>query len=759
MMNDETGSNNMRDKTNGILSLCFMVLIIILFPLLVYDYEVTDTIQPEKVVISGRVTVSSAAGIVPLPGVKLVFSSLAGERITETTDIDGRYSHEVDAGWTGTVTPAKIAFIFAPMSQAYENVVTDLTDQDYTATQIGEILSISGRVTTAEGPGVPGVLLEFSHDQGVTTSSVTVSDGEGNYDLPVEPGWTGMVTPSKDGFKFEPAAVNYENISTDLSGQDYTASPVPLVISGRVAAKDGTGISGVILTFSGSAAFTTGTDLNGNFRQGVPQGWTGTITPAKSGYEFAPPVRTVENVNFHRPFLDYTAEAVTPVISGIITTMEGVGIPGVTLGFSNNGGTAVTDGDGRYNHAVESRWSGTVSLSKTGYTFSPGGAPYNRVRSDIPGQDYTGATGYPVISGRAVTQQGTGVPGVKVDFPGSGEIGFTYTDARGNYFHAVPPGWSGSAAASNPRYGFSPSSLSYENVTAHLANRDYIASPVLPFISGRIAAAPGRGIGDVFLVFSNNGGSAATNAHGIYIHTIPRGWWGTVTPAKTSYTFSPGLLEYADVTGSRSQQDFLALEHFPRISGKVTKFTTAGSRGLPGVTLIFSDAEGGGINTAETDAGGFYQHDVSIGWSGTLALEKPGCVFLPSSQTYLNVMMNLPGQNFYALPGSVELNFQASRKIAGGLVIKRQYGEIHLTPEITGNIPIAIYIISRKEHDGTNGTGSYRDIKIIKSANLQSGDTDICRDMDIQAGITYTYKVRAEHKSGITIKESGEVEI
>jgi hypothetical protein len=277
------------------------------------------------------------------------------------------------------------------------------------------------------------------------------------------------------------------------------------------------------------------------------------------------------NVSSHRPFQDFIAEGVSPVISGIITTAEGAGIPGVTLGFSNNGGIAMTDADGRYNHAVESRWSGSVSLSKTGYTFFPGGSSYNRVRSDIPGQDYTGGTGYPVISGTAVTQGEIGVPGIKVDFPGSGEIAYTYTNAGGYYFHAVPPDWSGSAAASNPGYGFSPSSRSYENVTAHQAGQDYIASPVLPFISGRIATASGRGIGDVFLDFSNNGGSAATNAHGIYIHTIPRDWWGTVTPSKASYTFSPVLLEYTGVTGSRSQQDFLAVEHLPRISGKVTK--------------------------------------------------------------------------------------------------------------------------------------------------------------------------------------------
>jgi hypothetical protein len=751
----------MRDKTSGILSLCFMVLIIILFPLLVYDYEVTDTIQPGKVVISGRVMESSPSGIVGLPGVNIFFSSAGGETLSETTDLEGRYRREMDYGWTGTVTPKKIGFTFAPPFQGYADVVTDLPGQDFTATQIGEVISISGRVTTAEGLGIAGVLLEFSHQQDSSIYSVTVVGPEGTYNLPVESGWSGTVTPLKDGYTFAPPGVTYENISAHLPDQDYTGSQVPLVISGRAAAKDGTGISGVILTFSdGASALTTITDLNGNYQQGVPHGWTGTITPAKSGYEFEPPVRTVENVNSHRPLRDFTAEGVSPVISGIVTNLEGVGIPGVTLGFSNNGGTAKTGADGRYNHAVASRWSGSVSLSKTGYTFSPAGASYKRVRSDISGQDYAGSTGYPVISGRAATPGGKGVPGVKVDFPGSGEIAYTYTNADGHYFHAVPPGWSGSAAASNPRYTFSPSALPYENVTAHLANRDYIAFPVLPLISGRIATASGKRIGDVFLAFSNSGGSTITNADGIYIHPVSHGWWGTVTPSKTSYTFSPEFLEYPGITGSRYQQNYLAIEHLPVISGKVTASTPSGIKGLAGVTLTFEDdASGDVIAATQTDDSGNFKQTVPIGWSGTLGLGKPGYVFLPSSQTYLNVMMNLPGQNFLALPGSVTLTLQASRKIAGGLVIKRHYGEIRLTPEITGNIPISTYIISRKEQAGANGTGSYQDIKIIKDTDLQSGGTTIYLDMGIQPGITYTYKVRAEHKSGITIKESIEIEI
>ncbi|MHB0998294.1 MAG: hypothetical protein ACYC27_03530 [Armatimonadota bacterium] len=74
-------------------------------------------------------------------------------------------------------------------------------------------------------------------------------------------------------------------------------------------------------------------------------------------------------------------------ISGYVRTPNGSGMAGVTL----NGlpGNPVTDAAGFYSATVDFDSSGTVTPSKTGYTFSPASTSYSNVTSDLS-QDYTG---------------------------------------------------------------------------------------------------------------------------------------------------------------------------------------------------------------------------------------------------------------------------------------------------------------------------------------------------------------------------------
>jgi len=80
----------------------------------------------------------------------------------------------------------------------------------------------------------------------------------------------------------------------------------------------------------------------------------------------------------------------TQLISGYVSTSEGVSISSVVLTFSNAGGSTVTNSSGYYSHTVVSGWSGTATPSKAGYSFDPLSRSYSNVTSDISGQDYTG---------------------------------------------------------------------------------------------------------------------------------------------------------------------------------------------------------------------------------------------------------------------------------------------------------------------------------------------------------------------------------
>jgi len=171
-------------------------------------------------------------------------------------------------------------------------------------------------------------------------------------------------------------------------------SPSTPRISGRVRTFIGTGIGGVSLTFSNSGGSTI-TNSSGFYSKRVPDGWSGTATPSKSGYGFIPSQRSYSYVNSDIPDQDYTGFEVspsTPLISGRVRTFIGTGIGGVSLTFSNGGGSTITNSSGFYSKRVPDGWSGIATPGKSGYGFIPSQRSYSYFNSDIPDQDYTGFT-------------------------------------------------------------------------------------------------------------------------------------------------------------------------------------------------------------------------------------------------------------------------------------------------------------------------------------------------------------------------------
>ena len=76
-------------------------------------------------------------------------------------------------------------------------------------------------------------------------------------------------------------------------------------------------------------------------------------------------------------------------ISGYVRTSGGTGITGVTVTFSNSGGTATTDSSGYYSRAVSYGWSGSATPSLSGYTFIPTSLSYTNVTTNQSNQNYT----------------------------------------------------------------------------------------------------------------------------------------------------------------------------------------------------------------------------------------------------------------------------------------------------------------------------------------------------------------------------------
>ena len=135
-------------------------------------------------------------------------------------------SPAIDAGYSFDTTNDQRGFI-RPYDIAGRPNVKDGSDIGaYEYSSSLSYHSISGKIT-CNGSGLAGVTLTFSNNGGTTTTGTS-----GNYSHNVPYGWSGTVTPVKEGYSFTPSSRNYTAVTVNQSNQDYTAVlPIPPQIS------------------------------------------------------------------------------------------------------------------------------------------------------------------------------------------------------------------------------------------------------------------------------------------------------------------------------------------------------------------------------------------------------------------------------------------------------------------------------------------------------------------------------------------------
>ncbi len=99
-----------------------------------------DFYTAQPVIISGRVTDSTGLGIADV-----TIDGLPGSPVTDGA---GEYDVSVSTGFSGTAVPVKPGHLFVPASRAYDNVMSDQPDQDFTGTLSPD----------SDGDGVPDAL-------------------------------------------------------------------------------------------------------------------------------------------------------------------------------------------------------------------------------------------------------------------------------------------------------------------------------------------------------------------------------------------------------------------------------------------------------------------------------------------------------------------------------------------------------------------------------------------------------------------------
>ena len=179
------------------------------------------------------------------------------------------------------------------------HLLDDLTGNDFEAVDTSSLIInydsgatgfiLSGNV------GAAGVTLNYAG------SSITGESG-GNYSIVVPYLWSGIVTPSKACYTFEPPNRSYANVLADQTSQDYTATFHPtLTLTGN------TGVAGVTLSYFDGTAKTVNSDNNGNYTVTVSCGWSGTVTPSRTGFSFVPSNISYTNVVANQTGQGYVA--------------------------------------------------------------------------------------------------------------------------------------------------------------------------------------------------------------------------------------------------------------------------------------------------------------------------------------------------------------------------------------------------------------------------------------------------------------------
>ena len=143
---------------------------------------------------------------------------------------------------------------------------------------------------------------------GITTGTVTVSDGTANCSAPVSAG-TCSITFLTPGPKT--ISASYSGDQNFLPSSASTAATVNLEIVGivREFADSGTGagLAGVNVTVSGSSTGSVTTNASGRFSLSVPDGGNYTITPSMAGRVFDPASRSYSNLTANVLNGDFTA--------------------------------------------------------------------------------------------------------------------------------------------------------------------------------------------------------------------------------------------------------------------------------------------------------------------------------------------------------------------------------------------------------------------------------------------------------------------
>ena len=242
----------------------------------------------------------------------------------------------------------------------------------------GSTSSISGELSPSSL--MSGAIVTLTLPGGGTAT--TSPDGSGNYTFANLGNGTYIVTPSKSGQTFVPAAQTLTISGSSVSGVNFAMQTWS--ISGVVSASSGT-----TLTLTGAESASTTPDGSGNYSfNSLPNG-AYTVTPSNAGFNFSPVSQAINLNGANASGINFAA-VVKPTwsISGTISPAS-LGSGSLVSVSGSQNATTNADSSGYYTFNNITNGTYTVTPSQTGATFTPASQPVSVNGASVGNLNFT----------------------------------------------------------------------------------------------------------------------------------------------------------------------------------------------------------------------------------------------------------------------------------------------------------------------------------------------------------------------------------
>ena len=284
-----------------------------------------------------------------------------------------------------------------------------------------------------------------------------------------------------DSAKSADNALSLNNTRSGVAGFMAEVNTLPYTIAG-VVTLNSAALANVAITPSAAGASCSNSGSNGVYSCSVSAGWSGSLTPTLGGYTFTPTPRSFSNVQASAANQNFAATLLTtPVappptsftIRGIVTA-KGLAIPSVLITPSTKGVSCSSNNSGAYSCTVPRNWIGSLTASKSGYSFVPALRTFSKVLASQTSMNFEATLKTVKITGY-VRAKGKAVGGVQINASTQGAT-CTKTGSDGGFTCTVPENWSGTLAPLASGSRFKPAAYGLSRVTSPLRNLNYEAT-------------------------------------------------------------------------------------------------------------------------------------------------------------------------------------------------------------------------------------------------------------------------------------------